>query len=270
MMKLRNDPYQVFRYSKTPAGLYARQKWLGEAEHQQWKLDFKETVKALSVNQLSDGSWDHEPVATIKHLFGLHLTVRSTTEEIDAALSWLMDKISVSNEMIDIKSEAAVTEDDLTGLPFIPSRQDMFIAGASLFLATIFGRDKDPKVMAIYRWLSAQGIKNNGLLFDRACSHNIFRAMVVHPVFAKDKATALAVEYFAGLQTDDGGWGDELSFYQTLNALAHLDFPQAESQLEKAFEQLWETQNSDGTWTRSEPEWHTFLVIHALKNKGNL
>jgi hypothetical protein len=94
--------------------------------------------------------------------------------------------------------------------------------------------------------------------------------MVVHPVFAKDKATALAVEYLAGLQTDDGGWGDELSFYQTLNALAHLDFPQAESQLEKAFEQLWETQNSDGSWTRSEPEWHTFLVIHALKNKGNL
>ena len=26
-MKLRNDPYQIFRHSRTPAGLYARQKW---------------------------------------------------------------------------------------------------------------------------------------------------------------------------------------------------------------------------------------------------
>jgi hypothetical protein len=50
--------------------------------------------------------------------------------------------------------------------------------------------------------------------------------MVVHPVFAKDKVVALAVEYLAGLQTDNGGWGDDLSFYQTLNALAHLDLPQ--------------------------------------------
>ena len=94
--------------------------------------------------------------------------------------------------------------------------------------------------------------------------------MVVHPVFAKDKATALAVEYLAGLQTDNGDWGDDLSFYQTLNALAHLDLPRAESQLERAFERLYEKQNRDGTWSRSEPEWNTFLAIHALKNKGLL
>lgn len=92
--------------------------------------------------------------------------------------------------------------------------------------------------------------------------------MVVHPVFSKDKAVALAVEYYAGLQTDDGEWGDELSFYQTLNALAHLNLPLAETQLEKAFKRLWENQNLDGTWSRSEPEWNTFLTIHALKNKG--
>jgi len=55
--------------------------------------------------------------------------------------------------------------------------------------------------------------------------------MVVHPVFAKDNATALSVEYYADVQTDDGGWGDDLSIYQTLNALAHLDLPQAETQL---------------------------------------
>ena len=35
-MRLRNDPYQIFRHSRTAAGLYARQKWLGEAESSQW------------------------------------------------------------------------------------------------------------------------------------------------------------------------------------------------------------------------------------------
>jgi hypothetical protein len=67
LMKLRYDPYQVFRFSKTPAGLYARQKWLGEAETPQWKTDFQEMVTALLADQLPDGSWHHETVATIKH-----------------------------------------------------------------------------------------------------------------------------------------------------------------------------------------------------------
>ena len=30
-MKLHFDPYQIFRFSRTPPGLYARQKWLEEA-----------------------------------------------------------------------------------------------------------------------------------------------------------------------------------------------------------------------------------------------
>ena len=90
------------------------------------------------------------------------------------------------------------------------------------------------------------------------------------PYSPKTTPLPLAVEYHADLQTDDGGWGDDQSFYQTLNALAHLDLPQAEIQLERAFERLYETQNRDGAWSRSEPEWNTFLAIHALKNKGLL
>ena len=89
----------------------------------------------------------------------------------------------------------------------------------------------------------------------------------MHPKFAKDKATGLAVERLANLQSETGGWGDELPFFQTLNALAHLDLPQAESQLERAFNQLYEKQNRYGTWSLSEPEWNAFLAIHALKNK---
>jgi hypothetical protein len=269
-MNLRYDPYQIFRLSKTPAGLYARQKWLGKAGEPQWNNDFQETVTALWADQLTDGSWQHATVPTIKHLFDLHLTVRSTAAQIDAALAWLLDKVKLQNDKIYVSSEDVATEIDLTGLPFIPSRPDMLLTGATLFLASIFGHESDPDVLTIYEWLSTKGIMNKGRWFDGASSHNIFRAMVVHPEFAKDRATALAVQHLADLQTDSGDWGEELTFYQITNALAHLELPQAQKQIEKAFERLFETQNSDGTWSRSEPEWNTFLAIHALRNKGLL
>jgi hypothetical protein len=269
-MKLRKDPYQVFRFSRTPAGLYARQKWLGEAQRSQWKMDFQETVSLLVANQSHDGSWHHETVTTIKHLFGLHLTVRSSNAQTEAALTWLMEHIEIQKDKIQVRAEDVADITDLTSLPFVPGRPDMFLIAATLFLFTIFGRENDPEAVAVYRWLKAHGIKNKGLWFDHRSSNNIFRAMVVHPVFAKDNATALAVRYHAELQTDDGGWGDDSSFYQTLNALAHLDLPQAEKQLERAFKRLYETQNRDGTWSQSEPEWNTFLAVHALKNKGLL
>ena len=151
------------------------------------------------------------------------------------------------------------------GLRLRPQR-----SGAALFLSSIFGRQNDPDVLALYQWLSEEGIKNRGRWFDEASTHNVLRAMVVDPVFAGDKATALAVEHLADLQTDTGTWDHDLPFYQILNALAHLDLHQAEIQLEKAFERLFKIQNSDGTWSQSEPEWNTFLAIHALKNKGFL
>jgi hypothetical protein len=269
-MKLDHDPYQVFRSSKTPPGLYARQKWLGEADNRQWKIDFQETVNSLFADQLPDGSWGHRPAATIRHLFGLHLTVRSATEETDAALDWLFSKISIENEILAVSSDDVATGTDMKGLPFIPSRTDMLLTAASLFLASIFGRENAQTVRSLYRWLSEQGMKSNGHWFDRASFHNIFRAMVVHPEYARDKATELAVAVLGASTVTGGGWGADLTFYQTLNALAHLHFPQAQSQLEKAFKRLSATQNKDGSWSRSEPEWNTFLAVHALKNKGYL
>jgi hypothetical protein len=270
LMKLRYDPYQVFRLSKTPAGLYARRRWLGEEQMPAWKIDFQQTVNALLANQLPDGSWHHAAVETISRLFGLHLTVRSSGAQINAALNWLLGKIKLQKEEIHASAVDVAAGVDLRGLPFIPSHPSMLLTGAVLFLATIFGRSSDPIILALYQWLSAEGVKNRGRWRDAASSHNIFRAMAVHPVFAKDPATALAVEHLAEVQTEAGGWQKDLPFYQTLNALAHLDLPQADKQLKKAFRRLSEDQNSDGTWSRSEPEWNTFLAIHALKNKGIL
>jgi len=111
-MILRYDPYQVFRSSKTPAGLYARQKWLGEAESQQWKIDFRQTVSALLADQLPDGSWNHGSVATVKHLFGLHLTVRSSNAQIEAALAWLLKSIEIQAENAHVSAEDVVLDDN--------------------------------------------------------------------------------------------------------------------------------------------------------------
>jgi hypothetical protein len=38
--------------------------------------------------------------------------------------------------------------------------------------------------------------------------------------------------------------------------------------IDKAFSSIYDTQNKDGTWGDDEPEWNTFLAVHALKNKG--
>jgi hypothetical protein len=269
-MKLRYDPYQVFRFSKTPVGLYARQKWLGEAETDQWEIDFKETVAGLLADQLPNGSWSRSTTETIRRLFGLHLTVRSSTAQIDAALNWLISKISFQAGRINVGVNDLDAGIGLEGLPFITSRPGMLLTGAALFLSSIFGRQSDPDVLALYQWLSSEGIKNKGRWFDETSSHNVLRAMVVHPVFAEDSATVLAVKHLADLQTATGAWEHHLPFYQTLNALAHLELNPAEKQLDKAFVLLFEKQNSDGTWSHDEPEWNTFLAIHALKNKGLL
>lgn len=162
-MKLRNDPFQVFRYSKTPAGLYARQKWLGEAERSHWKIDYQETVSGLLAAQSADGSWRKETIATIKHLFGLHLTLRSSNAQIEAALAWLLKGIEIQAEQVQTRAGDVVLDDDLRGLPFVPSRPAILLTGATLFLATIFGRENDPDVLAVYQFLGAEGAKNKGL-----------------------------------------------------------------------------------------------------------
>jgi hypothetical protein len=269
-MKLHFNPLQIFKSSKTPAGLYARQKWLGEAGTRQWKTDFEETVTTLFADQANDGSWNQSDVATITKLFGLHLTVRESSDRIDSAINWLVNRIHLQTVAIEPGSEVDIIKESLEGLPFIPSRRDMFLIAASLFLTCIFERDDEPRVLDIYRWLSLEGAKNKGLWFDQACSHNILRAVVVHPVYAKDPATVLAVESLADLQSGAGDWESGLPFYQILNALAHLDIPAANNQLEKAFPRLYKTQRADGSWGERESEWNTFLAVHALRNKGML
>jgi len=269
-MKLRYNPLEIFKASKSPVGLYARQKWLNESENRDWREDYSETVAALQTYPFPEIHNYTEALDTIRCLFGLHLTVRSSTAVIDDALFRLFSKIDIQSDRIKVGLADGDRTADFSGLPFTRSRLETLFVSASLFLASIFGRDRDPQVLSVYEWLCEKGIGDRGFWLDIESTHNAFRALVVHPHYSRTKAAGRVADYIAGFQNDEGDWGPRFPFCQTLNALAHLDLPEISSQLERALHYICRKQNSDGTWGQSEQEWNTFLVVHAMKNSGLL
>jgi len=267
---LKTDPYQVFRQSDSPVGLYARQKWLGEEKDSRWKSRFDAAVTRLLAGQSADGSWNQSVMTTLQRLFGLHLTVRNPTEPIDKALDRLM--ALAFNKLSRIRKDLheSITSQTLENLPFTPGCSGYLLLGATLFLASIFGREHDSSVLEAYEWLNEEGIKKHGRWCGWSCSNNILRAFVVHPEYSKSRATELAVHALARAQDQSGKWPRGVPFYQTVNALAHLDSEGADDQLKKSFKHLSRTQSRDGTWGRSQKEWNTFLIVHAMRRKGAL
>jgi hypothetical protein len=269
-MQLRFNPFQIFRSSRTSVGLYARKQWLDEGNTQSWQVDFRATVDALLAGQAEDGSWGQSIVTTIQRLFGLHLTIRSQNEPINKALDWLMGKACTALNQTRADIREHFSPKALHGLPFTPGCPRFLILGATLFLASIFGRENDKRILSSYERLSLEGVSKGGRWCGWSCSNNVLRAFVVHPKYSQHEATALAVEALADIQSSSGAWLRQVPFYQTTNALAHLDFARANSQLERAFKKLYESQQHDGTWGRSQREWNTFLIVHGLRNKGVL
>ena len=129
----------------------------------------------------------------------------------------------------------------------------IFVAGCSLA--------QDPTGLAIWAFVQKAWHHIAGI-------HNTFRALVVHPLHASDPLTGDMVAWLGERQTRRGDWGHEIPFFQALNALAHLDGFGVDGQLEKAFSLLYRTQRPDGTWGGPQAEWHAFLAVHALRNKG--
>jgi hypothetical protein len=62
----------------------------------------------------------------------------------------------------------------------------------------------------------------------------------------------------------------QIPFHQTVNALGHLNLAQSDELLERAFKRLREKQSKDGTWGRTQKEWNTFLIVHAMQRKSHL
>jgi len=270
-VKLRHDPLQIFKASKTPAGLYARQNWIGELDTSEWQDDFHETVLSLMNGQSDDGSWSDSPLETVRRLFGLHLTLRHRTEEIEKALDWLM-KYTLNRNTLNLADPIEpVALDAFRELPFTPGgRRHLFLVCATLFLAAIFQRGSESSVMKHYHLLSRWVAENTWDMDAWPDISNALRALIVHPDYAEDPATASLVDHLGEIQDPAGRWPDPLPFFQTVNALAHLRLNSAHSQWIKALTILENTQNMDGSWGDEDREWNNFLVVHALKNKACL
>ncbi len=265
MFNMRYDPLQIFKSSKSPAGLYARKKWLDEAETSAWQNDFQETVSSLMEDQSADGSWFQSRVETIRRLFGLHLTVRERTEDIDKALRWLIRE--TLNNNLSETLDSNLPSDAFRELPFIKGPDQLTLICAALFLACVFQLENDKAVVAHYQLLTRWLDDHAGHADVWADKSNILRAMIVHPVYANDSATLRLVDDLGEKQEPSGIWPALIPFFLTVNALAHLDLESAHRQWLKAFPFLSDSQKKDGSWGDQDAEWNTFLVVHALKNK---
>lgn len=269
-MILQFDPMQVFRFSKTPVGLYARQYWLSESQTPQWRHDFNYAIKMLYQGQSASGCWNNSLIDTIRHLFYLHLTIREQTQAVRAGLDWLLSTaLDSPNNLLDRRREKYLV-DEIRGLPFAHSRSGIFLTTASIFLAAVFGRHNDQHVLATFDKLDRESIQTGGYWHGWASLTNVLRAFAVHPTYARSGSVVLAVNALANAQTPEGNWISSVPLFKTINALAHLNMPQADRQFGRALARLTRTQSHDGSWGRIEPEWSTFLVVHALKRKGIL
>lgn len=265
MKNIPYNPFQIFRASKSPAGLYARKKWLGESDNAAWRDDFNKTVSSLRRGQAADGSWNQSLMETIRRLFGLHLTIRENTEDIRKALNWLIDQtvtVDLSGPHLEDLSTDAFRE-----LPFIEAKQPLIFACATLFLASVFQMQNDERVeanyLAVIRWLDSHA-DHSEVWPEKS---NILRALVVHPIYARDPRALNLIADLEKNQKPSGIWPAPVPFFLTVNALAHLNAESAHRQWIKVLPLLLNAQKKDGAWGAEDREWNTFLVVHALQNK---
>jgi hypothetical protein len=267
------DPLQVFAGSKTPAGLYARQKWRDEGGSEEWLRDFDATVKELRAGQFDNGSWNNSVITTIRKLFGLHLTVREPDEAIRRALDWFLSDDNLwtfkkmphqfPDDMYDDISNK-INEKVFLSLPFSNGCFGHLAICAGLFLANCFGMGDERKILKLYDIVAREIEANGGHFCSIGCTNNALRAFATHRRYFTSKATGMMVDYLGWRQLATGRWKGRTPLFMTFNALAHLDSREANSQCRKAADGIMKDQNKDGSWGRSQKEWNTFLVTHAL------
>lgn len=264
-------PNRIFQCSRTPAGLYARQKWMQQKDTDAWQSDFEETVDDLFSGQQHNGSWGDSLLGTIHRLFGLHLTVRNRDERIEKAMEWLFEQHGDRRGYDELKQNSdIVCANELRNLPFSRGCYDHVLTCSILFLGSLFGYQSDERIIGAYDMLEGCARRIRKKWCNWSCSNNFFRACIVHPQYRDCGAVRLFVSELRKLHKVDGTWPPPIPFYQTVNALGHLDTEDAEHMLRKAFLKLRESQNRDGTWGRFQKEWHTFLIVHAVRRKSSL
>jgi hypothetical protein len=221
--------------------------------------------------QSDDGSWNQSPIESIRRLFGLHLTLRNRTGEIEKALDWLM-KHTLNRNILNLAEPIEpLAPDAFRELPFTPGgHRHLSLVCATLFLAAIFQRGSESAAMTHYHLLSRWVAENTGDSNAWPDISNVLRSLIVHPDFSEHPATAALVDHLGEIQDPSGRWPAPIPFFLTVNAIAHLRSDSAHRQWAKALTILSNTQNVDGSWGDEDREWNTFLVVHALKNKACL
>ena len=226
--QLRYDPLQVFADSKTPAGLYARQKWLQEGKMHNWIHDFKEAVKALRMDQLSDGSWGRSKIKTIQGLFSLHLTVREPDDAIRKGIDWLLCSDSLEQppvtprmgaNMICNQDEDKIEDSSFHGLPFTNGCMNHLGICAALFLANCFGLGEEERITGLYDAIAREIEARDGHWYNIDCTNNALRAFATHSRYARSKSTAMMVNYLGQRQLAVGQVGGQGAI------LSHLQCP---------------------------------------------
>ncbi len=264
---LRYDPLRVFTGSRSPEGLYARQKWGSEAATGLWRQDFHEAVSSLLRGQSADGSWGNGTQETIRRLFGLHLTVRDFTAEVARALDWLIGT-TLCGEHVSGAGDVGMTPESIwRGLPFTPGDQRFCEVCATLFLAVVFDRSDDADVAANFNLLLRRVLEEPESLKSWKDKNNALRALIVHPRYSEGAAASFLIDQLNQVQESSGAWSIPVPASHLLNILGHSRFQSADRQWTKAFRMVCETQNQDGSWGQNDTEWHTFLIVHALKKR---
>ncbi|MFH2125957.1 MAG: hypothetical protein ABIK12_05540 [Pseudomonadota bacterium] len=260
VFKLAHDPLAPFADSRSPAGLYARSRWLGGAPR--LGRDMARAVAALRRGQRADGSWGGSPLITLGRLFGLHLTQRDPDPAVERGLDRLWELAMAP------AAPATPTARELHGLPLAPSRGDALWPAAALFLATIFGREQEPKVIEELRHLEKRMMNSDALGW--AARSNLLRALAVHPEFCRGPGVRAFLEQLLEVASEQGAWPRGLPFHQVFNALAHIPGRRAPGLLRPLLPGLVLAQARDGWWGRTDREFKSFLLVHALKNLGLL
>ncbi|MDQ7786700.1 MAG: hypothetical protein RDU01_03755 [Thermodesulfovibrionales bacterium] len=197
--------------------------------------------------------------------------MRNKNEQIEKALEWLLSQeVFLEQETNLYMPSEKVFARGLQNLPFSHGCYEHFAKCAILFLATIFGEERDTRIIRVYEMLRIKGEEKEGKWCAWSCSNNFLRAFAVHPKYRESNVVRLFLSRLEAVQREDGSWPIQIPFYQTVNALRHLNLEQSDKLLKRTLLKLRETQNSDGTWGKKQKEWNTFLIVHAIKRKSYL
>lgn len=118
---LKYDPLAVFRASRTPAGIYASSRWLGQGHDRSGRLISIEGLRR-STRDSSGTAAGQPPLPTASRHFELHLTLREPDESVNRGIDWLTDlTASLSDQEISRLNGKEIGLVSLQDMPFVRS-----------------------------------------------------------------------------------------------------------------------------------------------------